>query len=129
MKRIIPPKIAISSILFISMVGCASVQPLEKSNLTAGMAKTKIIKNQTTQTEILQVFGSPNIITKNKSGNEVWTYDKVSVESGTFGAYGTILIAGASGSSSSTSSRTFTLMIEFDEHDVVKDYSYRSSGF
>ena len=109
--------------------GCASVQPVEKGNLTPGMAKTKIIKGQTTQNEVLEVFGAPNIVTKNKSGNEVWTYDKASIETGTSDVYGTILIAGGSGSRSSTSARTFTLMIEFDEKNVVKDFSYRSSAF
>ena len=109
--------------------GCASVQPVQQGNLTPGMAKTKIIKGQTTQNEILQVFGAPNIVTKNKSGNEVWTYDKVSVETGTSDVYGTLLIVGGAGSRSSTSARTFTLMIEFDEKDVVKDFSYRSSAF
>jgi len=109
--------------------GCASVQPAQQSNLTPGMAKTKIIKGQTTQNEIIQVFGPPNIVTQNKSSNEVWTYDKVSVETGTSDVYGTILIVGGAGSRSSTSSRTFTLMIEFDDKDVVKDYSYRSSAF
>jgi len=119
--------ILILSGLFI--VGCASVQPVQQANLTPGMAKTKIIKGQTTQNEILQVFGPPNIVTKNKSGNEVWTYDKASVETGTSDVYGTILIAGGAGSRSSTSSRTFTLMIEFNEKEVVNDYSYRSSAF
>lgn len=109
--------------------GCASVQPIQKGNLTPGMAKTKIIKGQTTQNEILEVFGAPNIVTKNKSGYEVWTYDKVSVETGTSDVYGTILIAGGVGSRTSTSTRTFTLMIEFDENNVVKDFSYRSSAF
>ena len=109
--------------------GCASVQPVERGNLTPGMAKTKIIKGQTTQNEVLEVFGAPNIVTKNKSGNEVWTYDKASIETGTSDAYGTILIVGGSGSRSSTSARTFTLMIEFDDKNVVKDFSYRSSAF
>jgi outer membrane protein assembly factor BamE (lipoprotein component of BamABCDE complex) len=109
--------------------GCASVQPVERGNLTPGMAKTKIIKGQTTQNEVLEVFGAPNIVTKNKSGNEVWTYDKASIETGASDVYGTILIAGGSGSRSSTSARTFTLMIEFDDKNVVKDFSYRSSAF
>lgn len=115
--------------LIILINGCASVQPVQKGNLTPGMAKTKIIKGQTTQNEVLEVFGAPNIVTKNKSGNEVWTYDKASVETGTSDVYGTILIAGGTGSRSSTSARTFTLMIEFDEKNVVKDFSYRSSAF
>ncbi len=118
-------------LLFSAMLisGCASVQPAQKGNLTPGMAKTKIIKGQTNQNEILEVFGAPNIVTKNKSGNEVWTYDKASVETGTSDIYGTILIAGGVGSRSSTSARTFTLMIEFDDKNIVKDFSYRSSSF
>jgi hypothetical protein len=108
---------------------CASVQPVEKGRLTAGMVKKEIIKGVTTQNEILEVFGAPNIITKNKTGNEVWTYDKVSVETGTSDVYGTLIIVGGTGSRTSSSVRTFTLMIEFDENDVVRDYSYRSSAF
>jgi len=109
--------------------GCASVQPVQKGNLTAGMAKTKIIKGVTSQNDILEVFGAPNIITKNKSGNEVWTYDKASVETGTSSIYGTILLVGGVGSRSSTSASTFTLMIEFDDKNIVKDYSYRAASF
>jgi hypothetical protein len=122
-------KIVYLFVLVLLISGCASVQPVQKGNLTPGMAKTKIIKGQTTQNEILEVFGAPNIITKNKSGNEVWTYDKASVETGTSDVYGTILIAGGVGSRSSTSARTFTLMIEFDDKNIVKDFSYRSSAF
>jgi len=109
--------------------GCASVQPVQKGNLTPGMAKTKIIKGVTTQNDILEVFGAPNIITKNKSGNEVWTYDKASVETGSSSVYGTILIAGGAGSRSATSASTFTLMIEFDNQNIVKDFSYRAAAF
>lgn len=115
--------------IFLFLFGCASVQPVQKGNLTPGMAKAKIIKEQTSQNEILEVFGAPNIITKNKSGNEVWTYDKMSVETGASDVYGTILIVGGTGNRSSTATRTFTLMIEFDEKGIVKDYSYRSSAF
>ena len=125
MKR----QLIISLILSLTIVGCASVQPVQKGNLTPGMAKTTIIKGTTTQNEILTVFGAPNIVTKNKSGNEVWTYDKMSVESGSSDVYGTAILVGGVGSRSSTSTRTFTLMIEFDEQDIVKDYSYRSSAF
>ena len=121
--------LAITIAWLLLLSGCASVQPVQKSNLTPGMAKAKIITGQTTQNEILEIFGSPNIITKNKSGNEVWTYDKVSIESGASQVQGTLLIVGGVGVRSSTSARTFTLMIEFDDNNVVKDFSYRSSAF
>jgi len=93
------------------------------------MAKTKIINGVTTQSEILAVFGSPNIITKNKSGNEVWTYDKVAMEKSNEDGYWNILVAGKGGGKQTTSTKTFTLMIEFDDKDIVKDNSYRASQF
>src|SRR6185436_3116344 len=94
--------------------GCASTAPSGQSNLTPGMVKKNIIKNQTTQNDILEVFGAPNIVTKNKTGNEVWTYDKVSIDTGASNSFGTLVILDTSGSRTSASNRTFTLMIEFD---------------
>jgi len=121
--------ITIGILSLFTLIGCASVQPVEKANLTPGMAKSKIIKGQTTQNDVVKIFGPPNIVTKNKTGNEVWTYDRVSVETGTSEVYGTLLIVGGAGNRSSTSTRTFTLMIEFDDKEIVKDFSYRSSAF
>ncbi|MDR1691691.1 MAG: hypothetical protein LBR35_02525 [Rickettsiales bacterium] len=106
----------------------------QKSNLTYAMVKSKIIKGQTTQNEIISLFGSPNIITKNSDGHEVWTYSKQSsdksAQSSSFGA-GIPLFIGY-GSASSSSSKTITnfdLIITFDKNDVVKDYSVLSSQF
>jgi len=116
-------------LIILVFFGCATVQVTQKSNLTPGMVKTRIVKGSTSQSEILSIFGAPNIITKNKSGNEVWTYDKVSIDSSSSGAHGTLIIAGIGRTSGSASTRTFTLMIEFDEKEIVEDYSYRSSAF
>ena len=115
--------------LFILQGYAFAVDTVQKSNLTPGVAKTKIIKGETTQTQILETFGSPNIITKNKSGNEVWTYDKVSVDKSATEGYGTLIVVGVTKGDYSSSARTFTLMIEFDDKEVVKDYSYRSAAF
>lgn len=122
-------KLITISLFLIFIAGCATVQPAQKSNLTPGMVKTTIIKGETRQNEVLEVFGAPNIITHNKSGNEVWTYDKVSIDSSASAGYGTLVIVGVGSSRGATSSRTFTLMIEFDDREVVKNYSYRSSAF
>ena len=114
------------------LFGCDNanhVESVQKSNLTPGMAKKTIIEGVTMQNEILQVFGAPNIITRNKSGNEVWTYDTISVERSAKEGYWSVIVAGASGSRSSSSTRTFTLMIQFDKNEVVKECSYRSSAF
>ncbi len=64
--------------------------PVEKEDkLTLGTVQSKIKKGMN-QTEVLEVLGSPNIVTKNKNGNEVWTYDKVgSSQSSTSGVSAT----------------------------------------
>jgi hypothetical protein len=115
--------------LTVLSTGCQQESRTQGSNLTPGMAKTKITNGVTTQTEILEVFGAPNIITKNKSGNEVWSYDRVAMDKSNKEGYWTILAAGASSGNQTTSTKTFTLMLEFDDDGTVKDNSYRASQF
>ncbi len=122
-------KMFIIPLLILFLAGCATVPITQGENLTVGMVKTKIVKGVTTQNEILEVFGAPNVITKNKTGNEVWTYDRIAVETNVSDSYGTLILLGGTGSRASSSTRTFTLMLEFNEQGVVKDYSYRSSQF
>ena len=54
----------------------ANAEPTQKSNLTFGVVKSKIIKGNTTQSEILEIFGAPNLVSKNKSNNEVWSREE-----------------------------------------------------
>lgn len=122
-------KLSFLLLVCVFMMGCASTEPAQKSNLTVGMVKTKIVKGQTTQNEILEVFGAPNIVTQNKTGNEVWTYDKVSMEQSGSEAYGTLILVGAAKAKASSSTRTFTLMLEFSKDNIVQEYSYRSAAF
>jgi hypothetical protein len=113
--------------------GCAtfpqSKEPVTKSNLTVGTIKTKIAKGQTTQAEILELFGSPNLVTKNRENNEVWNYNKMSFES-KVGEDGTwLLLWGGSRAMATTTTKSFDLIIEFDEKDIVKDYSVISAQY
>lgn len=111
------------------MASCSSSQPVQKSNLTYGTVKQKIMKGQTSQAEVLQLLGSPNIVTKNAKGNEVWTYNRQSfdAESGAWG--GGIILFGGHKAFSSASSASFDLILTFDKQDVVQDYSVVSSQF
>ena len=97
----------------------------QKSNLTFGTVKSQIEKGKTTQTEILQLFGAPNLVTKNKSNNEVWSYNKMSSTS----KGGNSLFVDGSRASVSSSNQSFDLIITFDDNDIVKDYSVVSSSF
>ncbi|MGF7026014.1 hypothetical protein [Sphingobacterium sp. G1-14] len=123
-------KLLLSGLLILSLSACQSYKygsegPTEKSNLTMGVVKSRIIKGETTQDEILKLFGSPNLVSKNKSNREVWSYNKMSVEQK---AGSTDFFAGQRASQSS-SSRSFDLIITFDEKDIVVDYSVISTAF
>jgi hypothetical protein len=125
----------------------------QKSNLTSGMVKKYVKVGTATQNEILKVFGAPNIITRDRNGNEVWTYDKQSMASSSeiaawnAGGKGAAMagglagdavvggggvLGGSAGKSSSAgqvSSTTFTLMVSFDENEKVIDYRMRATQF
>jgi hypothetical protein len=110
------------------------VQTKEIPNpLTHGQVQLTLKKGVTTQNEVLETFGAPNIMTIDASGNEVWTYQRhATVEkSKSSGAYGTIVLFGASGSAAGfeQSSRTMTLIIKFDKSKKVIDFRSMSSSF
>lgn len=117
-------KIIFCIMISLSVIGCSTtqinvVEQTQKSNLTMGMIKSKVIKGQTNQTEILQLFGSPNLMTKNRSDNEVWSYNKMSTRG--FYEYGSAI--------QSTSSSTFDFIVTFNKKDIVVDYSVISNNF
>lgn len=118
----------IVSILFF---GCASsgVKEMSNTNLTSGKVKMEIKKGVTTQTEILQIFGSPNIVTKNRSNDEVWNYNRMSYESAYGSDGGGFIFWGGSRAVSSATTKSFDLIIIFDDKDVVKDYSIIAASF
>ena len=59
--------------------GCENIQgpTVPQSNLTPGKVQQNISKGMSS-TEIIQALGSPNIITRDKTGKTSWVYDKVS---------------------------------------------------
>jgi hypothetical protein len=104
-------------------------EPAQLSNLTFGVVKSKIIKGQTTQEEILKIFGSPNIVTKNKNNNEVWNYSKMSYRATSGEDNRTGIFWNGSRAVSTTTTASFDLIVIFDEKDVVIDYSVISAKF
>jgi len=115
--------------IVLAVSACATKPPVQKSNLTHANVKKHIIKGHTTQAEVVQLLGSANIITKNRSGNEVWTYSKQSSERSSGGIFGGIGIFGGSRAVNRSSTSTFDLIMTFDNKDIVEDYSVVSSQF
>jgi hypothetical protein len=132
-----------SILMIISLVGltaCVATTPVgettEKSNLTAGQVSLTLKKGITTQTEVVETFGAPNLVTQNSDGEEVWTYQKHATvaNASSNSTYATIILAGGSSKASGfeQSSRTITLIIKFKEvkgKKIISDFSSRYSSF
>jgi outer membrane protein assembly factor BamE (lipoprotein component of BamABCDE complex) len=120
-----------SAVAVLALAGCQSPRAdsdAQRSNLTAGMVKAKIEKGATTQTEVLEVFGPPDLVT-HKDGVDVWTYDKTSYDLESHNSYFTVLVAGASSRQARSSSTSTMLILYFDERDVVSDYRLSAVKF
>lgn len=107
-----------------------------KNQLTTGQVQISLQKDVTTQTEVLEAFGAPNLVSLSGDGEEVWTYQKNATvaASNSSSAYGTIILFGASTKTAGfeQSSRTMTLIIKFKVMGGIKrvsDFSSRSSSF
>ena len=116
--------------------------------MTVGMVQKEIRKGMSAA-DVAEVLGSPNIVTTDSEGREVWVYDKISTDvtySTDTGGAGVLLLIGAaagdvlggglgSGSYSrstgaqSKTQRTLTVVIKYDEQKKVRDFAYHSSRF
>ena len=122
---------------FVACMGTTPVgEPMSKSNLTSGQVSLTLKKNITTQTEVVETFGAPHLVTQNSDGEEVWTYQRNATVANAVSnsSYATIILLGGSSKSSGfeQSSRTMTLIIKFKEIKGVKtvvDFSSRASSF
>ena len=83
--------------------------------------------------EVAQVLGSPNIVSTDEERREVWIYDKIATDHAQSSSSGgiNILILGVSSSAgaSSTSQRTLTVIIKFDNVGKVRDFAYHTTRF
>jgi len=127
------------SIASFMAVGCKSVQDnqndlrsTQERNITAGIVKTEIRKGMS-GAEVAEALGSPNITTKDENENETWVYDKIATEASYSSSQNSLflILGGFSNQSgaASTTQRTLTVVIKFDDKGRVASYSYRQSKF
>ena len=113
----------------------APPEPVTKRNsqLTQGNVQMNLIVGQTTKAQVLENFGAPNITTRDGAEREVWTYQRAAQisQSSSQSGYWTIILAGQNSRSSGfeSSSSMITLIIKFDQDDVVSDFRSRTSKF
>lgn len=141
--------------LLLGAVGCASaadhsrdLHSTQEREMTLGLVQ-KEIRLGMSQAAVVEALGSPNIVTKDTAGKEVWVYDKIATEasysrsrSGLTGGVGgggvpgnSLLLGLVSGShshesgASATTQRTLTVIIRYDSAGQVESCSYHASKF
>lgn len=122
-------------LISLCFVGCKTITPVSDHNsqLTQGNVQMHLKVGETTKAEVLSSFGAPNVTTRDGRGNEVWSYQRSAQvsQSATEAGYFTILFAGFDRGTSGmeSSSRMITLIIKFNNEDVVTDFNSRTSNF
>ena len=147
------------SLFFLSVAlfigGCASasyhrsqVQDNTPNSLTVGKVQREI-KIGMSSAQVAEILGSPNVVTTDEQRREVWVYDKVATEAaystgggglgagaGAGGTPGSTLILGGLGGyygrnagAVSSTQKTLTIIIKFDNDGKVRDFAYHSSKF
>jgi outer membrane protein assembly factor BamE (lipoprotein component of BamABCDE complex) len=129
--------IAAAALGAVLLAGCVETQTrpvsVRNSELTHGNVQMNLKVGQTTQTQVLETFGAPNITSIDASNQEVWTYQRQATvsQSSSSSNYWTIVLAGGASNASGfeQTQRTMTLIIKFDANKVVSDFRSRSSEF
>ncbi len=134
-------KLILSSFLlgFFLLSGCMSAAQHQQSlpstqerEMTLGIVQ-KEIRVGMSQADVATALGSPNIVTKDSESKETWIYDKIATEASYSKShgYGTILILGFSRDTGAVSStqKTLTVVIKFNEKNLVESFSYHASKF
>lgn len=122
--------------------------PIQEQQMTLGLVQ-RDIKVGTSQADVAQILGSPNIVTQDADGKETWIYDKVSsitsygssgfgVGIGGFGGgYGSGGLGGGlanvgynkNGGTVQSNQKTLTVVLKFDDNHNVSSFSYHMSSF
>ena len=149
----VPGLVAIAAAL--TLTGCMSAHQhyqqthgAQERQMTVGIVQKEIRKGMSAA-EVAEVLGSPNIVTTDSEGREVWVYDKISTDvtySTDTGGGSVLLLLGAGGGDAlggglgagsysrsagaqSKTQRTLTVVIKYDEQKKVRDFAYHSSRF
>lgn len=121
------------------LAACAAPSGGGDRNLTVGAVQREV-RTGMSGAEVAEVLGSPNIVSTDEDRNEVWIYDKIasqSVQTDTIGSTAVLrfldswgpIAATARSRTESSSQRTLTVIIKFDEDKKVRDFAYHTSRF
>ena len=129
-------KLLTLSLIALLTVACSTTKD-SQSKINALEVSDKLIKGKTTQTQVLENFGAPDIVEKTPEG-DMWAYNRRANESNSVGggishyAYtGFWAWSGINlnGDKSTSSTKTASLVLHFNKSKTLSTYTYRTEKF
>jgi outer membrane protein assembly factor BamE (lipoprotein component of BamABCDE complex) len=131
-------RMLLASAVTLFLAGCGSTAPTpliddrreEAEKISVASAQKLKIGDSTT--DVIKVLGSPNIITKAKSGHESWVFDLVSEQYELVQNSekdGLIFTTKTEKTKSASSIKTFIVVIDFDADNLIANITYRFTQF
>jgi len=127
----------VAIISFLVIQGCAMPTSLEKQMKdlraadgggdTLSVAKVqREIEIGMSSSDVVEILGSPNMVTTDDQRRESWVYDKVSTEAmaTTSRGFAFFLVPENSKAAVTSTQKTLTIVIKFDKDGKVRDYAY-----
>ena len=124
---------------FVLLAGLAFLPACTTTDYNANEERMTVAKAQReikvgmSSSDVIEVLGTPNMVTTDDQRRETWVYDRVStnVQSSTShtGVWLLIFGTGSKDTKASSSQRTLTIIVKFDNNNKVRDFAYRTSAF
>lgn len=128
------------ALVFIALftVACSS-DKAGQTKINALDVSEKLVKGQTTQKQVLENFGSPDVVEKTPEG-DMWAYSRYSNESDSVGggvshyistaaSYWNLTGMSVGGDKSTSSTKTASLIVYFNTKKIVSTYTFRTEKF
>jgi outer membrane protein assembly factor BamE (lipoprotein component of BamABCDE complex) len=119
-----------------SLTGCLNPQEVhnsvrgdDKATISVGAAQ-RSIRVGMPNSGVAEALGSPNIVSTDEEGREVWIYDRVTTSVRATAANGPLtLFVGGGAAAAERSQCTLTIIVKFDKAGKVRDLAYHTSKF
>ncbi len=124
-------------LIMLSIAACSSTgdQNRQQNSINKNNVD-KVLAKGTAQSKVLEALGSPNTVSSNDDGSEVWSYLRNAQNSNTNSVGATLWNSSlsymswgylsADNTNRSSTSHNTTLIIYFDKHKRVANHSFRS---
>lgn len=118
-------------------VSCSSSKP-SATKINALEVTEKLVKGKTTQAQVLENFGAPDIVEKTPEG-DMWAYNRQNSESNSVGGGFTQYIPTGyfyalnkfhgGGEKTSSSTNSASLVLFFSSKKILRTYTYRTEKY